>query len=120
TMRVDLSRNKYNAPEKTTNFFQQLQTRVSGLPGVETVGFISELPLSGQPNDVPFRVEGRPQVSPDEDYDADFRRVNQNYFQALRIPLLRGRNFTEQEARQGDKVTIVSQQLVDIVFPNED
>jgi len=46
--------------------------------------------------------------------------VNANYFNVLRIPLLRGRNFTEQEVRQGDKVTIVSQQLVDIVFPNEE
>ena len=120
TMRVDLSRNKYDTPEKTTNFFEQLDARVRGLPGVEDVGFISELPLSGQPNDLPFTVEGRPPVSPEQDFDADFRRVNENYFQALRIPLLRGRNFTEQEVRQGDKVTIVSQQLVDIVFPNEE
>jgi putative ABC transport system permease protein len=46
--------------------------------------------------------------------------VNQNYFNALRIPLRRGRNFTEQEVRQGDKVAVVSQQLVAQVFPNED
>ncbi len=120
TLRVDLSQHKYDTPEKSTNFFQQLQTRVSGLPGVETVGLVTELPLSGQPNDLPFTVEGRPPVAPGEEYDADFRRVNQNYFSALRIPLLRGRNFTEQEVRQGDPVTIVSQQLVDEVFPNEE
>ena len=46
--------------------------------------------------------------------------MNQNYFNALRIPLLRGRNFTEQEVRQNEKVLIVSQQLVDSVFPNEE
>jgi putative ABC transport system permease protein len=59
-------------------------------------------------------------VSPDQAFDADFRRVNQNYFSAMRIPLLRGRNFTEQEVRQSDKVALVSQQLVDTVFPNEE
>jgi putative ABC transport system permease protein len=59
-------------------------------------------------------------VTPDQAFDADFRLVNENYFTALHIPLLRGRHFTEQEVRQGDKVTIVSQQLVDTVFPNED
>ena len=120
TMRIDLSRSKYDKPEKSSNFFQQLEARVAGLPGVETVGLVTELPLSGQPNDIPFTVEGRPPVAPGQEFDADFRRVNDKYFNALRIPLLRGRNFTEQEVRQGDNLTIVSQQLVDVVFPNED
>ena len=120
TLRLDLLRNKYDTPQKKTNFFQQLESRLAGVPEVESVGFNTELPLSGQPNDMPFTVEGRPQVSPDQEYDADFRRVNQHYFGAMRIPLLRGRNFTDQEVRQGDKVTIVSQQLVDAVFPNEE
>ncbi|HEX6284228.1 MAG TPA: FtsX-like permease family protein, partial [Pyrinomonadaceae bacterium] len=65
-------------------------------------------------------VEGRPPVPPDQQSFADFRRVNHNYFSAMRIPLLRGRNFTEQEVRQSDKVLIVSQRMVDQVFPNED
>jgi putative ABC transport system permease protein len=120
TMRIDLPRNKYDKPEKASNFFQQLEARVAGLPGVETVGMVTELPMSGQLNDLPFVVEGRPPVSPDQQFDADFRRVNEKYFNAMRIPLLRGRNFTQQEVRQGDKVVIVSQQLVDAVFPNEE
>lgn len=120
TLRVDLSRKKYDTTDKAANFFQELETRVGNLPGVEVVGLITELPLSGQPNDVPFTVEGRPPVRPDENFDADFRRVNQNYFSALKIPLLRGRNFTEQEVRRSDNVVLVSQQLVDDVFPNEE
>jgi putative ABC transport system permease protein len=120
TMRVDLPRQKYNTPKKTSNFFEQLETRVAGLPGVEAVGLITELPLSGQPNDMPFTVEGRPPVASNEAFGADFRRVNQNYFSAMRIPLRRGRNFTEQEVRQSDKVVMVSQQLVDTAFPNEE
>ena len=120
TLRVDLPQTKYDSPEKAANFFQQLETRIAGVPGVETVGLVTELPLSGQLNDIPFTVEGRPPVSIDQAFDADFRRVNQNYFSAVRIPLLRGRNFTEQEVQRGDKVTIVSQQLVATVFPNEE
>ncbi|HEX5884685.1 MAG TPA: ABC transporter permease [Pyrinomonadaceae bacterium] len=119
TLRVDLSKQKYNTPEKTSNFFQQLETRVAGLPGVETVGLITDLPLSGQSNDMPFAVEGRPVVASNKTF-ADFRRVNQNYFSALRIPLRRGRNFTEQEVRQSGKAIVVSQALVDSVFPNEE
>ena len=120
TLRVELPQKKYESEEKAANFYQQLETRVAALPGVQSVGLITELPLSGQPNDVPFTVEGRPPVTPDQAFDADFRRINQNYFSALHIPLLRGRNFTEQEVRQSDKVAIVSQQLVDSVFPNEE
>ncbi|HKR23154.1 MAG TPA: ABC transporter permease, partial [Pyrinomonadaceae bacterium] len=118
TMRVDLPRAKYDTREKTAGFFQDLETRIGGLPGVEVVGMITELPLSGQANDAPFTVEGS--ATPDQKFGADFRRVNQNYFQSLRIPLLRGRDFTEQEVRQSENVVVVSQQLVDTVFPNEE
>ena len=120
TMRIDLPRQKYNSPEKAGNFFKELETRVGGLPGVEAAGFVTELPLSGQPNDINFTIEGRPPVSPDQEFGADFRRINQNYFSAMRIPLLRGRNFTEQEVDHGGKVVIISQQIVDTVFPNEE
>src|SRR5690349_19975344 len=76
TMRIDLPRQKYTTPQMTSNFFQQLETRVAGLPGVEAVGYTTELPLSGQSNDMPYTVEGRPAVSSNEAFSADFRRVN--------------------------------------------
>ncbi|MGI8732774.1 MAG: ABC transporter permease [Pyrinomonadaceae bacterium] len=120
TMRVDLPREKYATREKAGNFFSQLEERIGGLPGVENVGLISELPLSGQPNDMPYTVEGRPLVSPDQAFDDDFRRVNTQYFSAMRIPLLRGRNFTEQEVRESAKVVIISDLLARQVFPNEE
>src|SRR6185436_5309401 len=108
TMRLDLPREKYSTPEKAGGFFTELESRVGGLPGVESVGFVTELPLSGQPNDMPFAVEGRPPVAINESLDADYRRVNQHYFKALRIPLLRGRNFTPQEVQQSAKVLVIS------------
>ena len=85
TLRVDLPRQKYNTPEKASNFFEQLETRVAGLPGVEAVGLITDLPLSGEARDMPYRVEGRPATS--DIAFVDFRRVNKNYFSAMRIPL---------------------------------
>ena len=120
TMRVDLSRKKYGAPEKAGKFFSELETRLGSLPGVEQVGMISELPLSGQPNDMPYTVVGRPPVPSDQAFDDDFRRVNRHYFSAMRIPFLRGRNFTEQEVRESAKVIIISDLLARQVFPNEE
>ena len=118
TLRVDLPRQKYNTPEKASNFFEQLETRVAGLPGVEAVGLITDLPLSGEARDMPYRVEGRPATS--DIAFVDFRHVDKHYFSAMRIPLRRGRNFTEQEVRQSDKAIVVSQAFVDSVFPNEE
>ena len=120
TLSIALPQEKYDGEGKAANFFQQLETRVASLPGVESVGLITELPLTGQLNDISYTVEGRPPVSPDQALGTDWRRVNQNYFKTLHIPLLRGRNFTEQEVKQGDKVVVVSQQLVANAFPNED
>jgi len=120
TMRIDLPEEKYTTTEKRTNFFQQLETRLGGLAGVESVGLISELPLSGQPNDIPYTVEGRPPASPDQMFDDDFRRVNTQYFRAFHIPLLRGRNFTDQEVAKEAKVLLISDLLAKQVFPNEE
>jgi len=120
TLRIDLSQKKYGKPEKTAAFFSQLEIRVAALPGVEAVGMTTELPLSGQPNDLGFTVAGRPPVRPNEGYGADFRRVNRQLFQAMRIPLLRGRHFTKQEVSAGAPVLIVSESLARAVFPNEE
>jgi len=120
TLRIDLPRTKYEEPQSRSNFWEQFQSRVSALPGVESVGLVSELPLSGQPNDMPYTVEGRAPDAPNQGFDDDFRRVNQDYFRALRIPFLRGRNFTPQEVREGAKVLIISESLVRQTFPNEE
>src|SRR6185503_17554218 len=120
TVRIDLPREKYKSPEKTAVFWSQLHDRIAALPGVEAVGMNTELPLSGQPNDTPFSVEGRPPVQPNQQFGADFRRVNQDYLRSLRIPLKRGRDFTAQEVRQGAHVVLISETLADGVFPGED
>ena len=67
TLRIDLPRDKYNSPEKAASFWGQLQEGVKALPGVEAVGMNTELPLSGQPNDTPFSVQGRAPVQPNSD-----------------------------------------------------
>ncbi|HKP11016.1 MAG TPA: ABC transporter permease [Blastocatellia bacterium] len=120
TMRLDLPPTRYATPQQAASFFQRLQQSVAALPGVEAVGMISELPLSGQPNDGPFAIEGRPPDAPDQRPLADFRRVNHEYFRALGIPLLRGRPFTEQESQQSANVVIVSERLAEQYFPDEE
>jgi len=120
TVRIDLARARYAKPEQAAAFFGELQRRVAGLPGVEAAGMISELPLSGQPNDMYFHVAGRPPPTASETVTADYRRVNHDYFRAMRIPLLRGRGFREQEVTGDAKVIVINEALARNFFPDED
>src|SRR5579872_339258 len=85
-------------------FFTQLLDRVKALPGVELAGLVSELPLTGQGNDTAFTIEGRPAVKPSERPNADDRSADAGYFEAMRIPILQGRNFTSADTFNSAKV----------------
>ena len=75
------------------------------------MGLVSESPLSGQSNDVPFVIEGRGSAG-DDRTTADQRFVNGDYFRAMSIPILRGRPFSDEDVRRSSQVTLVSQRLV--------
>ena len=119
TLRLDLPDGRYRQPEQVENFYDRLQQRLAALPGIEVVGTVSELPMSGQANDFRFHVEGRPRDEGNV-VTADYRRVNQDYFRAMKIPLLRGRQFTEEEVRTSSQVVIISEELARQFFPNEE
>jgi putative ABC transport system permease protein len=100
TARIDLPFPKYADAQRRTDFSDQLLERIKALPGAQSVGMISELPLSGQLNDTFFTIEGRPPQNPNQKNDANFRRVSAGYFATMKIPRLRGREFTEREAKE--------------------
>jgi putative ABC transport system permease protein len=119
TARIDVP-NPYGQPEKKQQFFEQLQQRVAALPGVEAVGLVTELPMANQSANFKFKIEGRPESAPGQNPDADIRNVNHDYFRAMRIPLLRGRHFTEADVRDGAKVLLISDELARLYFAGED
>jgi putative ABC transport system permease protein len=99
-LRLDLSlpQTKYDEPQKQKAFYDELIGRLGNLPGVEVVGATSQTPLSPGDNWSGFAVEGRP-VPEGDQQQAAVRAVSNNYFQSLRIPLKRGRLFTNADAR---------------------
>ncbi|MGA2593654.1 MAG: ABC transporter permease [Bryobacteraceae bacterium] len=101
-------------------FFRPLLERLKALPGVESAGLVSELPLSGQANDTNFTIEGRPPVAPSETPNADQRVVSPGYFQTMGIPLIKGRYFTESDNENSAKVVIVGRTLAEKFFPNQE
>jgi putative ABC transport system permease protein len=118
TVRIDLP-NPYAQPEKKAQFYEQLQQRVAALPGVESVGLVTELPLARQSADFGFTIEGRPAPPAGQEPHADLRSVNHNYFRAMRIPLLKGRYFTEAEVHDNAPVVVISEVLAERFFAGE-
>ena len=118
TAQISLVEDNYKQDSQRAAFFDQLQSRIEALAGVEAAGFISELPLSGQANDTFFTIAEHPPANTRERNDADFREVAGDYFRVMRMPLLAGREFTRADAGS-NHVMIINVPLAKRYFPGE-
>jgi putative ABC transport system permease protein len=114
---LSLPKAQYSNRAAVSAFYEKLRPRLESLPGVEAVGFVSALPLSGRLYSIPFTIEGRATL-PDEALRADYRVVNAGYFRALKIPLIAGRVFNEYDTAQTASVALISQNLARLHWPN--
>jgi len=110
---------QYPNAQAQLDFIEQLLARVRQMPGVQTAS-VTTIPPFRDAGGWPLEVEGR---TIDRDRDA-VRAVPQtislDYFQTMKIPLLRGRKFTEQDRAGTEPVIIISEQLAHKLWPNED
>ena len=98
-----------------TAFYQQVVGGLQALPGVESVGAVSRLPLAGGNSARSFDVPGSP-----TSYDADIRIGTPDYFRAMGIPLLKGRSFTDSDRDSKLNLAIVNEALVRTTFAGQD
>jgi len=111
---------RYPSDDDRARFFQQLCERLEAVPGVEAVGRASSLPMLGWSSETNVKVPGRAN-QPEPGYSARWDSAVGNYFNALGIPLLRGRNFTARDnSRSAPPVVVVNEALAAKIFPNED
>jgi putative ABC transport system permease protein len=89
---------------------------------VSAAGMTSSLPLAERigRDQAGFEVEGRPPASPEEALSVHAAAITKGYFDALRIPLRRGRHFAATDVANGAPVAIVNEGLVRRHWPNED
>lgn len=121
TLTYSLPAQKYPTQEKQNALNEALLVRLRALPGVRAVAMGSVLPGGGYGGDDVFTVVEHPPSSPGAVLpDAMVRRADPGYFQALQIPLLRGRFFTPDDRGALGQRLIISRQLAAQYFPGED
>jgi macrolide transport system ATP-binding/permease protein len=118
TLTVALSKTSYSKDEQIVAAARQIVSRAESLPGIESAGISSVLPVSFNGNTTWLRFVGKP-------YNGEHNEVNQRdvssaFFTTLHARLARGRYFTDAEDASKPRVAIINQTLAKRYFPGED
>ena len=120
TMRMDLPMPKYLKPETRAAFYDEVLRRVDEIPGVQSAGMISFLPLSTSGMKFSFSVEGRAQPGDMNLPFALYRAISPDYFRATGIPLQRGRFFDAHDAPGSLPIVVVNRKLAEQFWPGQE
>lgn len=108
----------YNGPPGHPLFCRDLDERVSAIPGIIAVGAVGHLPLRGDAGRS-FAVEGKPDPGQGHRPGAHYSVACPNYFKALGVPVLAGREFTHEDTVRAPGVVIVNQTMAQKFWPQE-
>ncbi len=111
---------RYDTMPKVHAFYDELVSRTNALPGVTDAAIVRRLPLDGPSWSSGFAVAGRTVTPASAAIDVVHRDVSPAYFRTMRVPLRRGRPFTESDREGTDPVVIVNETLARVGFPAED
>jgi putative ABC transport system permease protein len=121
TLRTATSGSRYASTAQVENMVRQATDRVQALPGVRVAACAVAVPMDQVGIDLPFSVEGHaPKAGEKWEGDEYWRFVSPGYFEALRIPLLRGRYFTRTDTGGTTQVVIVNEAFARKYWSNQD
>jgi predicted permease len=120
TAQLDLPESKYPQDADQARFYRRLFDRLAALPGVERAGGVLPMPLTGSGFVLDFWVEGTPVPEPNKSPFSNVRVVNEDYFEAMKIPLLRGRVFTPADDFGAPWVVVINDSTAAKYFPGQD
>jgi predicted permease len=105
-------------PDQTVAFYQEIMRQIERLPGVDRVSAGSSVPWRDGRFSLQFSVEGYAKADGEEDPRARPRTVSPGFFAFLGVPIIAGRDFSENDRRDGEEVVIVSQSVAQRMFPS--
>jgi putative ABC transport system permease protein len=119
TIQIALPQSKYAEIQQRAFFFEQALERIRRLPGVQSAGMTSALPLAGNP-DFGFTIEGRTPSAPGDTPQTGWRAISPDYLRTMGIALRRGRFFNEQDHEKAAGVAIINETMARRFWPGED
>ena len=120
TMKVDLSELKYPDGQRRSVFFDEALRHIRALPGVQSVAVAGNLPFTYNGDSASIAVEGIPDPPPDQWPDVIYRAIGPGYFSTMGIPVIRGRDFTDQDKADSKKVVVISEKTAQHYWPGQD
>jgi len=120
TMKVDLSELRYPDGERRSVFFDEVLFRIRALPGVQSVAVAGNLPFTYNGDSMSIAVEGIPDPPPGQWPDVIYRAIGPGYFSTMGIPMIRGRDFTDQDKADSKNVVVISEKTAQHYWPGKD
>jgi putative ABC transport system permease protein len=114
TVRINLPQPRYPAPERRAMFWNAALGKIREIPGVETAGATSRLPLIAGNSSRSLLIDARTPAT------ADYRAVTPDYFRAIGIPLLQGRTFEDSDGGRRPPVAVISTSMAAQFWPKGD
>lgn len=108
--------------EKRARFFEEVEARLTGVPGVAGAGAVSMMPFSEAAIDIrtPAQVEGRPAAEAGQEPNVYLSIATPGYFETMRIALRRGRLLDARDSLRETKVVVINEALQRRLFAGED
>jgi putative ABC transport system permease protein len=108
-------------PGQVLNYYQQILERIQSIPGVTAVGTTTRLPLTDQLNVTGlFDIEGRPPATLGSSQVAGYRIASPDYFRAMGIPLVRGRDFSPHDSVNAPQTVLINETMARLFWPGQD
>lgn len=118
SMQVAATGPAYRDDKAIAEFYQRIGSRVARLPGVESEGFTSVLPLSGEVGWGGINVEGYT-LPPNQELQVDLRIASTDYFRTMGIPLVQGRFFSDHDRADTQTVAIIDAKFARRFWPHD-
>jgi len=120
SLQVSVSGTRQAEPARRVHYYREVLERMAAVPGVTAVSAVNHAPVTGDVWGTRFRRPDKPEPLPGEWPGAVYRVSWPGYFGAMKTPVLRGREFTERDHMQSQKVVVINEATARRYWPGED
>jgi predicted permease len=116
---ISLQGANYTTPAQRLAYFQKLEEKLNGLPGIDQYSLSSSIPVWGFNSSGSFRIEGQPEPEAGQWPEVFFEPVTPKYFETLGVALLEGRAFNSNDITERPAVVIINKTMAERFWPGE-